>query len=169
MRVFAAAIKLTDAERHILIEILNGRSSRKDHIQRARMILYCAKGVENSVAARELQENKQTVGKWRRRWAEAAIQLDKIQLGYDKTMTLKSKILEILSDAPRSGGPPKFTEEQVCKIYAVATETPEDSNIPLSHWTLEALATELKKRGIVTSISTSQLSFFLKSRAAEAT
>jgi transposase len=169
MRIFAATINLSGAEKQILIDIMKGHSSRKNHIQRARMILHCAKGVENSVAARALNENKQTVGKWRKRWAQAAIQLEKIQLRQDKTMTLKAKILEILSDAPRAGGPTKFTAEQLCQIYAVATEKPEDSEIPLSHWSLEALATEIVKRGIVESISTTKLNIFLKSRVTQAT
>lgn len=168
MRILAAKIILTDAEKQILIDIVKGHSSRKNHIQRARMILYCAKGVENSVAARELNENRQTVGKWRNRWANAAIELEQIQLGRDKTKTLKAKIFETLSDAPRPGCPEKFTAEKLCKIYAVATEIPEDSDIPLSHWSLEELAAEIIKREIVESISTSQLSVFLKSKTAKA-
>lgn len=169
MRKLAAEIKLSESERQILIDVTKGHSSRKDHIRRAKIVIYCAKGVENSVAARELKENEHLVGKWRKRWAQAAIQRDNIQKGLDKSMTLKSQILEILSDAPRSGGPTKFTEEQVCKIYAVATEKPEDSNIPLSHWSLESLAKELVKRGIVESISTTKLNIFLKSKSIKAT
>lgn len=169
MRKLAAQINLSEPEREVLISITKGHSSRKDHIRRARIVLYCAKGVENSVAARELQESEHLVGKWRKRWVQAAIQRDKIQSGLDKSITLKSQILKILSDAPRSGGPTKFTEEQVCKIYAVATETPENSNIPLSHWTLGSLAEELVKREIVESISTTKLNIFLKSRSIKTT
>lgn len=168
MRRVAPKITLSDAEREILLDIVKGHSSRKDHVRRARMILYCAKGVENSIAGQALNESRELVGKWRNRWAKAAIALEKIQIGDDKTITLKSKICEILSDAPRSGGPTKFTDEQLCQIYAVATEKPEESDIPLSHWSLKSLSTEVVKRGIVASISTSQLNFFLKSEAAQA-
>ena len=72
-------------------------------------------------------------------------------------------VLSLLNDAPRSGAPGKFSAEQICQIINVSCESPEDSNLPLSHWSLKDLTGELKRRGIVESISTSQLSVFLKS------
>jgi hypothetical protein len=51
----------------------------------------------------------------------------------------------------------------------VACETPEESGLPLSHWTLSELASELVRRRIVESISTSQLCVFLKSGGDKAT
>jgi hypothetical protein len=68
-----------------------------------------------------------------------------------------------LSDKPRPGCPGKFTAEQICQIMNAACETPEESGLPLSHWTLSELASELVRRKIVESISTSQLCVFLKS------
>lgn len=159
----ACVIKLSEAERLLLLEIVKGRTSQKNHIQRAQMILACAQDLSNEIVGRELNENPQTVGKWRRRWHEAKTGFEAIQAGRDKSMTLSQKVRLTLSDAPRSGGPPKFTMEQLCQIYAVATERPEESNIPLSHWSLDSLAKELVKRKIVKSISTSQLNVFLKS------
>ena len=87
----------------------------------------------------------------------------------EKLIDYKRHIETLLSDAPRSGGPTKFSAEQLCQIYAVATEKPEESGLPLSHWSLSSLAEELAKRKIVDSISTSQLSVFLKSTGAETT
>lgn len=165
----ACTITLSEAERLLLIETMNSSTAQKNHIQRSRMILACAKGFSNAVVGNQLNENKETVGKWRRRWFEAKTALDAIQSGQDKSMSLKKKVLSILSDAPRSGTRPKFTMDQLCQIFAVATEKPEESGVPLSHWSLTSLAKELVKRGIVTSISTSQLSVFLKSKAAETT
>ena len=58
---------------------------------------------------------------------------------------------------------PTFTAEQVCQILSVACEWPEDSGLPMSHWSLNSLAHEIIKRNIVESISRSQLAVFLKS------
>jgi putative transposase len=74
------------------------------------------------------------------------------------------KILEILSDEHRSGAPCTFTAEQVCQIMSLACERPEDSELPISHWSLNSLINEIIKRGIVETISRSRLSVFLKSR-----
>ena len=68
-----------------------------------------------------------------------------------------------LSDKARPGCPGKFSAEQICQIMDVACETPEESGLPLSHWTLTELAAELIRRNIVESISTSQMRVFLKS------
>src|SRR5208337_2154884 len=66
---------------------------------------------------------------------------------------------------PRSGPPGKFTPEQIVQILAVACEPPEKSGRPITHWTAHELADEVVKRGIVTSISTSQVSRFLREAA----
>ena len=61
--------------------------------------------------------------------------------------------------------PGKFTPQQVTQILAVACEPPEKSGRPITHWTAHELADEVVKRGIVTSISTSQVSRFLREAA----
>jgi len=162
----ACIITLSESERLVLLEIIKGHTSQRNHIQRARIILACAQGFSNTMIGVEFEVHKLTAGKWRRRWYESKIALDAIQSGQDKSMTLKQKVLLVLSDAPRSGSPTKFTADQLCQIYAVATEKPDECGVPLSHWSLESLAAELVKRNIVNSISTSQLNAFLKSRVA---
>ncbi len=71
----------------------------------------------------------------------------------------------LLTDAPRPGAPGKFTPEQVTMILAVACEPPEKSGRPITHWTAHELADEVVKRGIVVSISTSQVSRYLREAA----
>ena len=44
--------------------------------------------------------------------------------------------------------PCTYTAEQVCQIISVACERPEDSGLPISHWSLSSLAYEVIKRGI---------------------
>ena len=75
---------------------------------------------------------------------------------------LRSAIEKILSDAQRPGGPPKFKDEQVAAIIAMACEDPSNFDLPFSHWTPELLQIEVIKRGIVESISVRQIGRFLK-------
>jgi hypothetical protein len=109
-----------------------------------------------------------TVGKWRKRWIAQQSSLLEIENQSDgKAIDYARYIKSLLSDAARSGTPPKFTEEQICQIHSIACEKPEDSGLPLSHWSLASLAEELQKRGVVESISLNQLSLFLKSGQAK--
>ena len=66
---------------------------------------------------------------------------------------------------PALARPGKFTPEQVTQILAVACEPPAKSGRPITHWTAHELADEVVKRGIVTSISASQVSRFLREAA----
>jgi len=50
----------------------------------------------------------------------------------------------------------------VAQIISLACEKPEDSGLPVSHWTPPELAREAAKRGIVESISPRQVDRFLK-------
>ena len=78
---------------------------------------------------------------------------------------LRRAIEAVLSDGPRPGTPGKFTAEQVTQILAVACEPPAKSGRPITHWTAHELADEVAKRGIVASISPSQVSRYLREAA----
>jgi transposase len=67
-----------------------------------------------------------------------------------------------LADEDRPGAPGQFTPEQVAQIYALACEPPENSGRPITHWTAAELADELQKRGVVESISASQVGRYLR-------
>ena len=66
------------------------------------------------------------------------------------------------SDRQRPGTTKSFTVEQVVKIVALACESPEKSERPVSHWTPSELADEAIKRGIVEKISPRSVGRFLK-------
>jgi transposase len=78
---------------------------------------------------------------------------------------LRRAIETILGDEPRPGAPAKFTPEQVTQILAVACEPPEKSGRPITPWTAHELTDEVVQRGIVTSISPSQVSRYLREAA----
>src|SRR4029453_1853730 len=81
--------------------------------------------------------------------------------GPEKALT--TMIEEALTDHPRSGTPAIFSAEQIVQIGAVACEDPADSGRPVSHWTPREVAEEVRKRGIVETISTRSVGRFLKS------
>ena len=156
-------ITLTDKQRIALHQIAVSRTHRQDHIDRANIILLCADPKNhNNLIAKKLNVHSATVRKWRKKWQKnenklKAFDLKEIGIVYTR------KLLEILSDEQRSGHPCKFTAEEVCKIISLSCELPADSDLPLSHWSLDALVIEVKKRGIVENISRSRLAVFLKS------
>ena len=73
-----------------------------------------------------------------------------------------SRVLAVFKDKPRSGAPPKFKPEEQKQIVALACEDPRDVGYFLPHWTHEQLAQAAQERGIVASISPSQVGRILK-------
>jgi transposase len=121
-------------------------------------------GLRNEDIAEEVGLGRRQVGRWRRRWAKAWSGLIDLECRETKA-DLRRAIEAVLTDAPRPGAPGKFTPEQVTQILAVACEPPAKSGRPITHWTAHELADEVVKRGIVTSISTSQVSRYLRAAA----
>tara|TARA_X000001036_G_scaffold416591_1_gene433791 strand:- start:785 stop:1270 length:486 start_codon:yes stop_codon:yes gene_type:complete len=157
----ASQITLTEKQKNILKTISSSRTAPAHHQERANIILLCAQGDTNASIMKELNLNKKTISKWRTRWSRKQLQLLQNE-SKENSITFQRIIESMLDDAPRSGKPPKFTAEQICQIISVACETPEENNLPFSHWSLSLLVETLVKRGIVSSISTSQLNVFLK-------
>jgi transposase len=87
----AAAIALSDEQRQNLRRLARAHSSPQALVRRARIVLRAADEDQptNLQIAAELGCSKDTVGLWRRRFAEAG--------------------LAGLQDAPRSGRPPVFS------------------------------------------------------------
>jgi transposase len=155
-------IELTEKQRELLLELSKARNTRQSHKQRADIILLTEQGYTQRRLVSELNITHCTVNYWKTRWHEN----QEVALAYDRELTgsaYRKAIVGLLSDKSRPGCPGKFSAEQICQIMNVACEAPEESGLPLSHWSLSELATELVRRKIVESISTSQLSVFLKS------
>src|SRR5262249_61176449 len=76
---------------------------------------------------------------------------------------LATMTVEPLPTPPPPATPATFTAEQIVQIVAVACEDPADSGRPVSHWTPREVAAEVRKRGIVATISTRSVGRFLKS------
>ena len=102
--------------------------------QRSQVILLAARGESNKAISQQVNLNENAVGRWRRRWVSGHSELARWE---DKPRLLDQGIRDLLNDLPRSGSPPVFTMEQVCRIIALACEKPPAH---LSHWTQAELA-----------------------------
>jgi transposase len=110
-------------------------------------------GKNNAQIARELEVSVDMVRLWRKRW----LTLKPIEL---KDLSIEER----LEDLPRPGAPSRITADQRCQIEQLACEHPEESERPISHWTNQEIADEIKKRGIVDQISARHAGRLLKRR-----
>ena len=99
---------------------------------------------------------------WRERWKDQSEFLESAEGQQVTDKKLRALIEQILSDRQRPGTKKSFTVEQVVRIVAIACESPEKSERPVSHWTAKELAQEAIKRGIVEKISPRSVGRFLK-------
>ena len=156
----AAKITLTETQKDVLQQIRGSRNAAKRLVQRATVILMAFAGSLNATIAAELDLARKQVGLWRRRWQQSFDALVAIECR-ETGAALRRAIEDVLSDAPRRGSPGVFSAEQVTQILAVACEPPAQSGRPVEAWTGRELADEVVKRGIVKSISASQVSRYL--------
>jgi transposase len=87
---------------------------------RARIVLSCAEGLNNSEVAGKCHVTGATVGKWRERFRKFG--------------------LDGLLDEPRVGAPRKITDQQ---IEEVVTKTLESMPANSTHWSTRLMATEM--------------------------
>jgi putative transposase len=144
----------------MLAHLVRRTTTTQGLVRRARIVLAAAEGANNQQVADRLGFDRETVRLWRGRWLEARERLAAAEEEADEKK-LRRCIEDVLDDAPRSGGPPTFTPEQICSIVALACEDPRDSGRAVTHWTPPELADEAIKRGIVQSISPRSVGRFL--------
>ena len=113
----AVAVGLTEIERRELESLASRRKTAQGLAQRARIVLLAAEGAENKDISVRVGAAPNTVGKWRRRFAEH-------RLGG-------------LYDEPRPGAPRQIGDDEVAEIVRLTLEaTPRDA----THWSLRSLA-----------------------------
>lgn len=156
----AAQIRLTERQYNVLQQIHRSTVAPRRLVQRVGVILMAFSGFLNVAIGDKVGLGRKQVGLWRRRWqnsfdAMAAIECRESQAEFRRA------IEDVLSDAPRSGSTGSFTAEQVTQILALACESPEQSGRPVDRWTHRELTDEVIGRGIVSSISVSQVGRYL--------
>lgn len=161
----AAIVGVTARQQATLETLTRATSTPQQLADRCRIVLMSREGRRNLHQAAALGVDRQRVRRWRGRWAAAQEKLDAAEEEGATDNDLKAMIVAVLSDGERSGGPPKFSPEQVASIIALACEPPGDSGLPVSHWTPAELAREAANRGIVEHISPRQLDRFLARRS----
>ena len=113
----AVAIDLTPGERRELESLASRRRTAQGLAQRARIALLAAEGVENKDISLRVGAAPNTVGKWRRRFAEHRV--------------------DGLYDEPRSGAPRQIGDDEVAEVVRQTLEaTPRDA----THWSLRSMA-----------------------------
>ena len=158
----ARQIRLSKTQREILEKFANAKVKSRDLVERAQIILWCDEGLTNVDQAERLGVHEQRVRRWRGRWVAEAARLAEAEAAGASLKEVRVHVEQVLSDAPRTGAPAKFAPEQVAQLIALACEVPEDSGLPVTHWTPKELAKEARKRGIVESISARHLDRLLK-------
>ncbi len=113
----AVAIDLTPSERRELESLASRRKTAQGLAQRARIVLLAAEGGENKAISLRVGAAPNTVGKWRRRFAEHR--------------------MAGLFDEPRPGAPRQIGDDEVAEVVRQTLEaTPRDA----THWSLRSMA-----------------------------
>jgi putative transposase len=155
-------LAVTARQRALLERLARRTSGPQRLVQRARLVLAAADGLNNAEIGRRVGLDVERVRVWRDRWIAVGPDLAAAESGGEDESALPKRIVAVLDDAPRSGAPPTFSAEQICQIVALACEPPEASGRPVTHWTPTELADEAAKRGLVASISPRTVGRFLK-------
>ena len=156
-------INLSDQQRKILEKWIRKKSQTPQRLfMRSQIILMSEQGVGNTQQAHRLNVTRQLPRRWRARWALNEERLNHAEQEGASEKDLAILMVKVLSDNYRSGTPSTFTAEKLTQIIAVSCEKLEDSELPLTHWTPSALATEVIQRGIVDSISVRHVDRVLK-------
>jgi len=119
-------------------------------VQRARIILACARGASSVAVAREVGCDEHTVRTWRKRFCQCSSTL-------------------ALEDRSRSGRPPTVTVEDRCEVIKLACRRPEEkpagrkTHVPFRDvWTLASLRDALE-REVGVNLSCSEVGRILRS------
>ena len=113
----AAAVDLQAEDRVVLEGWAQRRKTAQALAMRARIVLKGADGVSASVTALEMKICLQTVGKWRRRYAERGV--------------------DGLLDEPRPGQPRKITDADVERVLRLTLESKPKA---ATHWSTREMA-----------------------------
>ena len=110
---------LTEDEREQLLRWSRRAKSAQFLALRSKIVLACARGLDNKQVAAKLGVVPATVSKWRRRFVD--------------------RRLDGLLDEPRVGGPRSISDEQIeAVVVATLERTPKDA----THWSRASMATE---------------------------
>jgi transposase len=108
---------LTDDERAELERLVRRAKTSRVLAMRARVVLECAEGLSDTDVATKMRVDRETVGRWRRRF-------------------LKGRI-DALTDEPRSGAPRTISDK---KVEEIVVATLESTPVGATHWSRTSMA-----------------------------
>lgn len=160
MPFVAAPVKIPEDIRHILSKFAKSRTLPARQVQRARIILLAADGLNNMQISTQVGLGQDSVSKWRGRFLKTLPLLQEVT---EKDHShLEEAVSSFLNDCPRPGQPSHYTDEQIIRILEIACRDPQEFGYEVSHWSLNLLVNAAIKEGIVESISAKTVSRFLK-------
>ena len=130
---FVIVLSAVDRDR-LEVVVRKWTASQRD-VQRARIVLAAADGLDNVVIAVQVGACVNSVSAWRKRFFEEGI--------------------DGLTDRRRSGRPRTFSPLAIAEVKELACELPATSGVPLSRWSSAELARELIMRRKLEAISAS--------------
>lgn len=158
----ALEVVVSPRQRAILERFARSRTASVTLVERCRIILLTSDGMATMHAAAELGVDRQRVRRWRHRWAKVlAARLSAVE-GEADDKVLSIAIEDALADRPRPGARPKFTEEQIARVRAIACREPSEFGLPHTRWTRALIAQVASKEGIVESVSVAEVGRWLK-------
>lgn len=160
MPFVAATVKIPENIYSILSKFARSRTFSARQVQRAKIILLAADGLDNMQISKQVGLGQDSVSKWRSRFIKSLPLLQKV--AEKDPSGLEEAVSSFLDDCPRPGQPSHYTDEQIIKILEVACRPPEELGYEASHWSLNLLVDAVIKEGIVDSISAKTVSRFLK-------
>ncbi len=156
-------IELNPRHRRLFEGYLSKTSLALHYQKRISLLLWLASGMSTLEISTQLPTSHHTISKWAKRWSshfDALCAYEGKESPSDSA--LLARMLEILSDAPRSGAPPRISLSDKEKLVALACQKPKDFGIPLTAWNREMLAKVAIAEGIVEKISGGYVSKILK-------
>jgi transposase len=133
-------VRLTDEERRQLQEVVQSGTRPVRVVRRANILLKSDAGLTDLQIVEHLGCADRTVRKVRKWFCTEGLE-------------------RAIHDAPRPGRPSDFTTRQRQRVVALACTTPPEGR---TRWTLELLCRYAVNRGIVSTISQSEVSLWLR-------
>ncbi|SRR6266700_493933 len=135
------SFQLTATEMKSLLQIIQARRSPQGLVKRAQIVLSVHEHPDwnSKQLAQSLGLNARLIRKWRRRWQQT----------------------HSLQDAPRSGGPRRFSSQVRAQVTALACSLPRAHGVPLAHGSRAELARYVAALPSLPDISASTLGRWL--------
>lgn len=156
-----AELPMSAPQKLVLQKIVSRYSTGQQMSKRAKILLLASQRHPHARIKERVGVSLNTVKDWRKRWGEFYSELGQIT----DEIKLEKVLLLFLKDLPRPGTPSKFTAAQNKQIVSLACDKPTNHGIEMTDWTLEMLALTAQSKGIVESISKSQVRLILKNAA----